>query len=141
MQSIHAETDSVRDLYYGTNGEINGERRSPMLFFANNRIDTTQKEKLGWTTGTSLNESFDRMQSFTGQSNQSTKEEFFQSSPNWKLDLANSSDVCIFEKNKGKIEPPGDVPDAAFGETHSSTFGSTSIRDRRNNFNGKVDQF
>ena len=55
--------------------------------------------------------------------------------------MANSSDDCILEKNKGKIEPPGDVPDAAFGKAHSSTFGSTSIRDRQNKINGKIDQF
>ena len=98
--------------------ETNGGRLSSMLFFAFNRIDATQKEKLGTivqSLGTLLKESFNRMQSFTGQSNQSIKEEFFKS---FKLGVANSSegDVCILGNNLVKYEPPGDVPDAAFGE-------------------------
>ena len=129
--------------------ETNGGRRSSMLFFAFNRIDATRKEKLGTivrSLGTSLNESFDRMHSFTGQSNQSTKEEFFQS---FILGGPNSSDVCILGKNTNKIEPREDVPDAAFGEalgnfrehihrrvTEGTTWNSRSILE----FSSYVDQ-
>ena len=98
--------------------EINGGRRSSMLFFVYNRIDTTQKDKLGTivqTLGTSLNEAFNQVHSLTGKSNQLSLEDLFRS---FKLGAANSSDsdVCIVGNVKEKFEPPGDVPDAAFGE-------------------------
>ena len=98
--------------------EINGGRRSSMLFFVYNRIDTTQKDKLGTivqTLGTSLNEAFNQVHSLTGKSNQSTKEELFRS---FKLGVANSSDsdVCILGNVKKEFEPPGDVPNAAYGD-------------------------
>ena len=98
--------------------EINGGRRSSMLFFVYNRIDTTQKDKLGTivqTLGTSLNEAFNQVHSLTGQSNQLTSDDLFRS---FKLGVANSSDsdVCILGNVKKEFEPPGDVPNAAYGD-------------------------
>ena len=99
--------------------EDNGGRLSSKLFFIYNRIDTTQKEKLGniiQTLGTSLNEAFDHVQSLSGNSTQFKLKNPFG---NFILDASNSScsDVFVLGNVKKEFEPPGDIPAAAYGET------------------------
>ena len=98
--------------------EFHGGRLSSKLFFVYNRIDTTQKDKLGniiQTLGTSLNEAFDYVQNQTGNSAQFQSENPFC---NFILGAPNSSgsDVFVLGNVKEKFEPPGDIPDAAYGE-------------------------
>ena len=98
--------------------EFNGGRLSSKLFFVYNRIDTTQKDKLGniiQTLGTSLNEAFNYVQNLTGNSVQFKSENPFC---NFILGAPNSSgsDVFVLGNVKEKFEPPGDIPDAAYGE-------------------------
>ena len=98
--------------------ENNGGRLSSKLFFVYNRIDTTQKDKLGniiQTLGTSLNEAFNYVQNLTGNSVQFKSENPFC---NFILGAPNSSgsDVFVLGNVKEKFEPPGDIPDAAYGE-------------------------
>jgi hypothetical protein len=99
--------------------EENGGRLSSRMFFVYNRIDTSQKDKLNsivQTLGTSLHESFSQVQKLIGNSAHLKSE----SSPfrSFNLDTSNASgsDVCILGNVKEKFEPPGDVPDPAFGE-------------------------
>ena len=98
--------------------EFNGGRLSSKLFFVYNRIDTTQKDKLGniiQTLGTSLNEAFDYVQNRAGNSAQFQSENplcsFTLGAPN-----SSGSDVFVLGNVKEKFEPPGDIPDAAYGE-------------------------
>ena len=104
------------------------------MFFVYNRIDTTQKDKLGnviQTLGTSLNEAFNYVQSLSGNSAQFKSENPFA---NFIIDASNSSgsDVFVLGNVKEKFEPPGDIPDSAYGEAlvqlrehiHQRTTGS-----------------
>ena len=98
--------------------EDNGGRLSSKLFFIYNRIDTTQKDKLGniiQTLDTSLNEAFDHVQSLSGNSTQFKLKNPFG---NFILDASNSScsDVFVLDNVKKEFEPPGDKA-AAYGET------------------------
>ena len=67
------------------------------------------------TLGTSLNEAFDYVQNQTGNSAQFQSENPFC---NFILGAPNSSgsDVFVLGNVKEKFEPPGDIPDAAYGE-------------------------
>ena len=99
--------------------EFHGGRLSSKLFFVYNRIDTTQKDKLGniiQTLGTSLNEAFDYVQNPTGNSAQFQSENPFC---NFILGAPNSSgsDVFVLGNVKREFEPPGDIPAAAYGES------------------------
>ena len=98
--------------------EDNGGRLSSMMFFVYNRIDTKQKSKLDniiQTLGTSLYEAFDQVQRTTGNLTNLKLESPFA---NFKLVTSDSSgsDVCILGNVKKQSEPPGDVPDEAYGE-------------------------
>ena len=98
--------------------EDNGGRLSSKLFFIYNRIDTTQKDKLGniiQTLDTSLIEAFDHVQSLSGNSTQFKLKNPFG---NFILDASNSScsDVFVLDNVKKEFEPPVDKA-AAYGET------------------------
>ncbi|EFX67373.1 hypothetical protein DAPPUDRAFT_261750 [Daphnia pulex] len=86
------------------------------------KIDTKQKNKLDniiQTLGTSLHEAFrpSQVQKLTGNLTNLKSESPFG---NFNLDTSSSSagcsDVCILGNVKKEYEPPGDVPDAAYGE-------------------------
>lgn len=99
--------------------EENGGRLSSRMFFVYNRIDTSQKDKLNsivQTLGTSLHESFSQVQKLIGNSAQLKSESSPFRSFNLDTSHASGSDVCILGNIKEKFEPPGDVPDPAFGE-------------------------
>lgn len=99
--------------------EENGGRLSSRMFFVYNRIDTSQKDKLNsivQTLGTSLHKSFSQVQKLIGNSAQLKSESSPFRSFNLDTSHASGSDVCILGNVKKAFEPPGDVPDPAFGE-------------------------
>jgi hypothetical protein len=100
--------------------EDNGGRLSSKVFFVYNRIDTSQKNKLSsiiQSLGTSLHEAFSQVQKLAGDSALLKSE----ARPFGNLDVSNpnssESDVCILGNVKKEYEPPGDIPDSAYGET------------------------
>jgi hypothetical protein len=99
--------------------EDNGGRLSSRMFFLYNRIDTSQANKLDniiQTLGTSLHTAFNQVQKLTGNLTNLRSESPFG---NFNLDSSSSTsdrDVCILGNVKSKSEPPGDVPDEAYGE-------------------------
>ena len=99
--------------------ESKGGRLSSMMFFVYNRIDTTQKDKMDniiRTLGTSLHDAFDHVQKLAGNLTQLKSESPFRSFKLGATSNSTDSDVCILGNVKEKFEPPGDVPDAAYGE-------------------------
>jgi hypothetical protein len=99
--------------------EDNGGRLSSRMFFLYNRIDTNQKnmlENIIQSLGKSLHAAFSQVQSLTGNLTNLKSESPFGS---FNLDSSSSTsdrDVCILGNVKSKSEPPGDVPDDAYGE-------------------------
>jgi hypothetical protein len=98
--------------------EENGGRHSSRIFFVYNKIDTSQKDKLNSivrTLGISLKQAFIEVQKLTGNLSHLKSESPFGS---FNLDTPNStgSDVCILGNVNEGFEPPGDVPNPAFGE-------------------------
>ena len=98
--------------------EDNGGQLSSKMFFVYNRIDTTQKDKLGnviQTLGASLNEAFAHVQKRSENPVQLKAENLFGS---FTLEASNSSgsDVFVLGNVKKEFEPPGDIPAAAYGE-------------------------
>ena len=126
--------------------EEKGGRLSSMMFFVYNRIDTTQKDKLGnilQILGTSLNEAFHKVSQLSGivssEGSPLTREtsdkvlnpgasaSIVSDTGNnkgislfrrFQLDSSNSSgsDVRIVGNIKKNFTPPDDVPDSAYGE-------------------------
>ncbi len=95
-----------------------GGRLSSRMFFLYNRIDTTQAKMLDdiiQTLGATLHTAFADVQKLTRNSTNVNGKSPFSS---FKLDSHSSSgrDVCILGNVKSKYEPPGDVPDEAYGE-------------------------
>ncbi|XP_046635713.1 interferon-induced very large GTPase 1-like [Daphnia pulicaria] len=98
--------------------EDNGGRLSSRMFFVYNRIDTSQKDKLGniiQNLGTSLYEAFNQVQKLNGISTNLKSENPFA---DFKFDTTDSSesDVLILGNVKKHSQPPGDVPDEEYGK-------------------------
>ena len=101
--------------------ESKGVQLSSLLFFVYNRIDTTQKNKFGsiiQTLANSLDDAFEKVKSLIGDETVQINSEHPFQFRSFKINVSNPSecDVCILGNVKKEFEPPGDVPDMAYGE-------------------------